>query len=191
MQIRYIFKGATSCYLPTFLKAKTEFSLQLNSIQKWSSVFNYDYETISYRLFQRMANMDWDTRGTSSPTRPTLGGFQNFFYTILSKPFTWESPHVMISKTVLDSGFQVLYSSSLGQWNLDSRFQSLVGLRIPWAVFWIPKPIRFRIHYPVRWRISYYYMAESVFAMHHACTRSSWRASLSFAVFFQRPTKER
>ena len=25
----------------------------------------------------------------------------------------------------------------------------------------------------------------------HACTRSSWRASLSFVVFFQRPTKER
>ena len=137
-----------------------------------------------------MANLDRDRRGTSSPTRATLGGFQNFFYTKLRKPFTWESPHAMISKTVLDSGFQVLYSSSLCQWNLDSRFQSLVGLRIPWAVFWIPKPIRFRIHYPVRWRISYYYMAESVFAMHHACTRSSWRASLSFAVFFQRPTKE-
>ena len=24
------------------------------------------------------------------------------------------------------------------QWNLDSGFQSLVGFRIPWAVFWIP-----------------------------------------------------
>ena len=72
--------------------------------------------------------MDRDRRGTSSPTRATLGGFQNFFYTKLSKPFT---PHVVISKTVLDSGFQVLYSISLCQWNLDSRFQSLVGLRIP------------------------------------------------------------
>ena len=28
----------------------------------------------------------------------------------------------------------------LCQWNLDSGFQSLVGFRIPWAVFRIPKP---------------------------------------------------
>ena len=48
------------------------------------------------------------------------------------------------SKTILDSGFhsvdsgfQVLDSS---QWNLDSGFQLLVGFRIPWAVFRIPKP---------------------------------------------------
>ena len=50
------------------------------------------------------------------------------------------------SKTVLDSGFHVVDSrfqvldSSLCQWNLDSGFQSLVGFRIPWAVFRIPKP---------------------------------------------------
>ena len=48
------------------------------------------------------------------------------------------SPHVRESKTSWDSGFQVL-DSSLGQWNLDSGFQSLVGFRIPWAVFRIPK----------------------------------------------------
>ena len=34
----------------------------------------------------------------------------------------------------LDSGFQVL-SFSLCEWNLDSGFQSLVGIRMPWAVF--------------------------------------------------------
>ena len=39
-------------------------------------------------------------------------------------------------KTVLDSGFH----AGLWRWNLDSRFQSLVGFRIPWTVFWIPKP---------------------------------------------------
>ena len=39
----------------------------------------------------------------------------------------------------MDSGSQVL-DSSLCQWNLDSEFQSLVEFRIPWAVFWIPKP---------------------------------------------------
>ena len=56
------------------------------------------------------------------------------------------SPHVRESKTswdagfhAVDSGFQVL-DSSLCQWNLDSGFQSLVGFRIPWAGFRIPKP---------------------------------------------------
>ena len=39
----------------------------------------------------------------------------------------------------MDSGFRVL-DSGLIQWNLDSGFHSLVGFRIPWAVFWIPKP---------------------------------------------------
>ena len=60
------------------------------------------------------------------------------------------SPHVRESKTswdswfhAVDSGFQVL-DSSLGQWNLDSGFQSLVGFRIPWAVFRIPLAV-FRI----------------------------------------------
>ena len=38
----------------------------------------------------------------------------------------------------MDSGFRVL-DSGLIQWNLDSRFHSLVGFRIPWAVFWIPR----------------------------------------------------
>ena len=49
-------------------------------------------------------------------------------------------------KTVLDSeshsmgsGFLVL-DSSIFHWNLNSSFHSLFGLRIPWAVFWIPKP---------------------------------------------------
>ena len=56
------------------------------------------------------------------------------------------SPHVRKSKTVLDSaflavdsGFQLL-DSSLFLWNMDSGFQSLVGLRIPCVVFRIPKP---------------------------------------------------
>ena len=47
--------------------------------------------------------------------------------------------HVRESNTVLDSGFQVL-DFSLCKWNLDSRLQSLVGFRITWAVFRIPKP---------------------------------------------------
>ena len=34
----------------------------------------------------------------------------------------------------VDSGFQVL-DSNFCQWNLGSGFQSLVGFRIPWAVF--------------------------------------------------------
>ena len=38
----------------------------------------------------------------------------------------------------VDSGIQVL-NSSLCQWNLDCGFQSLVGFRTPWSVFWIPK----------------------------------------------------
>ena len=56
------------------------------------------------------------------------------------------SPRARESKTVLDSvfhavdsGFQLL-DPSLSQWNLESGFQSLVGFRIPWAVFRIPKP---------------------------------------------------
>ena len=44
-------------------------------------------------------------------------------------------------KTVLDSGFQArdsgfqLLDFTLCQWNLDSRFQTLVRFRIPWAEF--------------------------------------------------------
>ena len=63
------------------------------------------------------------------------------------------SPDVSEYKTVLDSGFRVL-DYSLFQWNLDSRFYSLVGylssiysgfqspaFRIPWAKFSpIPDP---------------------------------------------------
>ena len=50
------------------------------------------------------------------------------------------------SKTVLDwiplSGFQIPGTGFriLCQWNLDSGFQSLVGFRIPSAVFRIPQP---------------------------------------------------
>ena len=36
----------------------------------------------------------------------------------------------------VDSGFQILNSSQCGTWILDS----LVGFRIPWAVFQVPKP---------------------------------------------------
>jgi len=32
------------------------------------------------------------------------------------------------------------FRNILCQWKLDSRFQSLVGFRIPYAVFQIPKP---------------------------------------------------
>ena len=45
--------------------------------------------------------------------------------------------HVREPKTVLDSGFHTVDSgiqvlnASLCQWNLDSRFQLLVGFRIP------------------------------------------------------------
>ena len=50
-----------------------------------------------------------------------------------------DSPHVRESRTVLDSGFQVL-DSCLFLWNLDSGFQSfIVGFRIPCVVFRIPK----------------------------------------------------
>ena len=59
---------------------------------------------------------------------------------------SYHSPHVRESRAVLnseihaeDSGFQVL-DSPICQWNLDSGFQSLVGFRIPRAVFRIPKP---------------------------------------------------
>ena len=45
------------------------------------------------------------------------------------------SPYVRESKTVSNSGFQVL-DSILCQWDLDFEFQSLVGFRIPWAVLW-------------------------------------------------------
>ena len=55
------------------------------------------------------------------------------------------SSHVRESRTVLDSGFhavdsgfQLLDSLDLCQWNLDSGFQLLVGFRIPTAVFRIP-----------------------------------------------------
>ena len=56
------------------------------------------------------------------------------------------SLHVREPKTVLDSGFHAVDSgiqvlnASLCQWNLDSRFQLLVGFRIPWAVCRILKP---------------------------------------------------
>ena len=45
-----------------------------------------------------------------------------------------KSPHVRESKTVLDSGLQVLDSSSW-RWTLDSGFQSSAGFRIPKANF--------------------------------------------------------
>ena len=54
--------------------------------------------------------------------------------------------HVRESNTVLDSGFHAMDSGfqvldfSLCKWNLNSRLQSLVGFRITWAVFRIPKP---------------------------------------------------
>ena len=54
------------------------------------------------------------------------------------------SPHVREFKTVLDPGFHVVVSrfqvldSSLCQWNLDSRFHSVV--RIQRAILPIPKP---------------------------------------------------
>ena len=56
---------------------------------------------------------------------------------------SFNDSHLLIWTNVLrdtvDSGLQVL-DSSICHWNLDSGFQSLVGFRIPWAVFRIPKP---------------------------------------------------
>ena len=47
-------------------------------------------------------------------------------------------PHVRRSKTVLIWN-STPWIPDLFQWNLDSGFQSLVGYRIPWAAFRIPK----------------------------------------------------
>ena len=61
-----------------------------------------------------------------------------------NKP-TYKSPHVRQPKIVWDSGFHVTDSgsqvldSSLCQWNLASKFQLLVGVRILWAVLRTPK----------------------------------------------------
>ena len=44
----------------------------------------------------------------------------------------WISFHGFL---ILGTGFRILC-----QWNLDSGFQALVGFRIPWTVFRIPKP---------------------------------------------------
>ena len=55
-----------------------------------------------------------------------------------SRDFMYASPHVR-SNTLMDSTLSIPVSgygnSSIGQWNLDSGFQSLVGSRIPWVVF--------------------------------------------------------
>ena len=58
-----------------------------------------------------------------------------------------ESPQVRESKAVLDSGFHAVDFGVLligifwilCQWNLDSRFQPLVGLRIPKRKIQIPQ----------------------------------------------------
>ena len=58
-----------------------------------------------------------------------------------------ESPQVRESKAVLDSGFHAVDFRFLligifwilCQWNLDSRFQPLVGLRIPKRKIQIPQ----------------------------------------------------
>ena len=75
-----------------------------------------------------------------------------FHKTVENERYRWPSwpspilPHGRESKTVLDSGFHLVYSgfplldSSLCLWNLDSGFQSSMGFRIRWAVFQIPKP---------------------------------------------------
>lgn len=49
------------------------------------------------------------------------------------------SPHVKEFQTVLDSGSEP-WIPALCHWNFDSGFPSLVGFRIPQAVFRIPKP---------------------------------------------------
>ena len=61
--------------------------------------------------------------------------------------WTFLSPNVKESKTVLDSGFedgnsgfQVQDSGFFCHWRLDSGFQSLAEFQISWSVFWIPKP---------------------------------------------------
>lgn len=64
-------------------------------------------------------------------------------------PDSSSSPCVRQSRkplTVLDSRFRTVDWGSryripvFGQWNSDSGFQSLVGIRILWARFQIPKP---------------------------------------------------
>ena len=57
----------------------------------------------------------------------------------------WGNPTQLVLYSgfhAMDSGFHVLDSGSFvtGTWIPDSGFQSLVRLRIPWAVFRIPKP---------------------------------------------------
>ena len=60
---------------------------------------------------------------------------QTLFLSVL--PIHCPMGNVSKSKTVLDCGFQALDSgfqlldSSFCQWNLNSRFQSLVGFQIP------------------------------------------------------------
>ena len=75
------------------------------------------------------------------------------------KPVLWELSSFRISKLLFlatkigvaadNVWHNALIQNCLGFWiwmwipyqlNLDSRFQSLAGFRIPWAQFWIPKP---------------------------------------------------
>ena len=68
-----------------------------------------------------------------------------------SKAFIIISPHRTESKTALDSGFRTAWIPDSRHWNLDSGFQSMLGLRIPWTVFRIPKPRIPQENFPRFW----------------------------------------
>ena len=79
------------------------------------------------------------------------------------------------------TGFRVLC-----QWNLDSRYQSLVGFQIPGAVFWIPKPrildytskfsliLDFKNPHSLTWAIPYLTQRERWRPRHKKTSTGSW-----------------
>ena len=65
--------------------------------------------------------------------------FTKFMFTPCSAP--WKGIQGSLGFSISRCGFQIPGNwIPVCQWNLDSGFQSIVGFRIPWAVFWIPKP---------------------------------------------------
>ena len=92
-------------------------------------------------------------------------------------------PHVRESKTVLDSGFHTV-DSSLCQWNLDSGFHSLVGFRIPGAVFWIPNS---RIPHSTSKIFSQFRIPEAKISRipESEFPYRSWKGSVSVSAFIE------
>ena len=131
------------------------FPAGLNSVH---TIFVRHHNRIATFLRNNNNNNNWDDERIYQETRRIIGAqlqvitYKEFLPLILSPEVVsgmsvcLGRPMSRESKTVLDSGphavdcgFHVL-DSSLCQWKLDSGFRSLVGFRIPWAVFWIPKP---------------------------------------------------